>query len=671
MFIKKVFSKTLLSVCFVSCVAANAAQTEVIEISGFAYSNPANYTLIQRDELLQAGATVADVLKKTNGLQIREVSGLGNQVDVSMRGSTSKQVQLYIDGQLINDSQFGGFDLNQIPTEHIQSIEISKNQALGTGSTPIGGVIRINTYDPNKALTRVSAGAGRFGFYQGSLLISNIIANQQITAGINYLTSDNDYTYPVPQPIDDPNNPRNEPLKNNQFEKLSVYINNSFNWSAHQFKLSFQFNQQDKNLPNYQSNLATNYSALKSNSRRFSVNDDWLLANGALNSINIESYFEDKNERFINRANSNTNQVFDYQTDKFAVNLTSFWIFDSLTITPYLKYNHQEFESNSIYNGESRPCNGGSGCDVKARQQQIHLGSRFDWMILPNTLTGYLLLNQLNESNDNQINQLVSETNQDVSDKTANKSYVTFETGLSYDLQNTWLSPLTISAQLSQGARTPNLFERFGDRGLLKGNEDLLAETSNSLSVSFAQAFNAFEWQTSLYQQDVENAIVAIYNARNVGSYENVSQADVYGLELQLQYDLSKALQLSASSHFIDSTTHSPTPAFNHKKLPGIYHEQYQLGMHYQISNSWSASFVSAYDAALYYSRTNLIETNQQNKKGNPADRWVSDLMLNWEKDNIHASLAIKNLFDESYQDLANRPAVGRSFQIKLSIEEI
>ena len=107
---------------------------------------------------------MSDILKSINGIQIRQISGLGNPVSISIRGSNSKQVQLYIDGQLINDSQFGGFDLNQIPTEQIESIEISKNQAIGTGATPIGGVIRINTFNPNEDSKKMSLAIGSFRF---------------------------------------------------------------------------------------------------------------------------------------------------------------------------------------------------------------------------------------------------------------------------------------------------------------------------------------------------------------------------------------------------------------------------------------------------------------------------------------------------------------------------
>jgi vitamin B12 transporter len=158
MFFSKYF--TILFVCFFYpvWVGANERSDDAIEILTV-YDKAAifssHYQILSRKDFINTSQTLSDLLQAINGLQIRQIGGLGNPVSVSIRGSSSKQVQLYIDGQLVNDSQFGGFDLNQIPTEQIQSIEISKNQAIGTGSTPIGGVIRINTFNPVKVLPTV------------------------------------------------------------------------------------------------------------------------------------------------------------------------------------------------------------------------------------------------------------------------------------------------------------------------------------------------------------------------------------------------------------------------------------------------------------------------------------------------------------------------------------
>ncbi|MBN64178.1 MAG: hypothetical protein CME20_22695 [Gemmatimonadetes bacterium] len=46
---------------------------------------------------------LADTLRDQTGVQIRQSGGLGSNSAVSIRGSSSKQVQVYLDGMLLND----------------------------------------------------------------------------------------------------------------------------------------------------------------------------------------------------------------------------------------------------------------------------------------------------------------------------------------------------------------------------------------------------------------------------------------------------------------------------------------------------------------------------------------------------------------------------------------
>ncbi|HCM48081.1 MAG TPA: TonB-dependent receptor, partial [Colwellia sp.] len=124
--------------------------------------------------------------------------------------------------------------------------------------------------------------------------------------------------------------------------------------------------------------------------------------------------------------------------------------------------------------------------------------------------------------------------------------------------------------------------------------------------------------------------------------------------------------------HWIDSDTQSEYVAFNNKKLPGIYHQQYSAALSYQLNDTLAIKVNTNIDKELYFNRSNQFETNdEQNKTGNPANRIVTDLSLHWRVKNYSINLSCANLFDEYYQDLANRPAQGRSIQLKFSIEDI
>jgi outer membrane cobalamin receptor len=627
-----------------------------------------NYQLIPRENFINSSQTLADILQTINGLQIRQIGGLGNPVSVSIRGSSSKQVQLYIDGQLVNDSQFGGFDLNQIPTEQIQSIEISKNQAIGAGSTPIGGVIRINTYNPSKDKLKLSIVAGSFDHTELNLLYNKVFQANSLSVGGSYLKTDNNYNYLVPQSFTNSNQSSTEPLRNNQFEKKNIYINNNLSFENQKIRLTLQYNEQQKALPNYQNNTPENASSLSSDTWRLGYRHNIYSHIKWLDNLEFEVYQENKTERFLDSLADIKRLDANYETTKTHADITSSFVFDSeygdLAFTPFIELNLQHFDSLSFDKNGQISCNGISSCDVIAKQTQLLFGSRFEWQQNSGPLSAYSLLTQLNEDNQNiAVNQSDAQTFK------SEQKHQTQELGMVY--QGTHLKT-ELSA--SNGIRTPTLFELFGDRGLIKGSEELLPERAKTLN--FGVAYNNqvaqinYSLNAAVYHQQSDNAIVAIFNSSGVGTYENVSDAKLSGLELDTKITVSPALNLNLQANIVDSQTSSAIKSFNDKKLPGIYHQQYSVSLNYQISPLWKILLRSAVDKDLYFNRANIF-TSTNGQAGKPAQRRLTDIQLGYTTGVYSLNLSLNNLFDQQYQDLANRPAQGRNIQFKLSIQGI
>ena len=280
-----------------------------------------------------------------------------------------------------------------------------------------------------------------------------------------------------------------------------------------------------------------------------------------------------------------------------------------------------------------------------------------------------MLANQLHEDNTNiALNQVDAEKEQ------SDAQYNTQELGFSYGDKK-----LKTSFNWSNGVRTPTLFELFGDRGSFKGNANLLPEEAQTYALSLKYqetiASMPFDFSSSIYQQSMENAIVAIFSSSDAGSYTNVGSAELLGLELQVGSQITSALSFSMQAHLIDSVTQSENVAFNNKKLPGIYHQQFSAALSYQITDAWRIKVNTNIDNELYFNRPNRIQSDidhdKTGKTGNPANRIVTDLSLHWRVKHYSVNFSCANLFDESYQDLANRPAQGRSIQLKFSIEDI
>jgi vitamin B12 transporter len=671
MFFQKYFMLLVMCVFCPSWVDATERPVEGLEVLTIYEQQPAfssNYQVLAREDFINSSQTLSDILQSVNGLQIRQIGGLGNPVSVSIRGSSSQQVQLYIDGQLVNDSQFGGFDLNQIPTEQIQSIEISKNQALGAGSTPIGGVIRINTYNPSENKLKLSLAVGSFNHKELNLVYNKAFEANNLSVGGSYLITDNNYDYLVPQSFISSNQSSIEPLSNNQFEKKNLYLNNNLSFGTQQIRLTLQYNEQQKSIPNYQNNTPENTSNLSSDTWRLGYRHSIYTHLKWLDNLEFEAYQEHKTERYLDILADVKRLDAKYNTSKSHLDLTSSFIFNSqygdLSVSPFIELNKQDFDSLSVNKNGQINCNGISSCDVIAQQTQLLIGSRFEWEQQNTPLSAYSLMTQLNEKNQNiPVNQSNAQT------FNSNKDHQTQEIGIVYQAQH-----IKTELLASNGIRTPTLFELFGDRGLFKGSEELLSEQAKTLNLNVLYkntlAQMDFSINTSIYYQQSDNAIVAIFNSSGVGAYENVSDAVLNGLEFETKLAISAVLSINVQANIIDSQTSATIKAFNNKKLPGIYHQQYSLSLNYQFTPKWKIHLRNAVDKDLYFNRANIFESTNGHA-GKPAQRHITDIQLGYKTGVYRLNLSINNLFDQQYQDLANRPAQGRSIQFKLSIQGI
>jgi vitamin B12 transporter len=634
----------------------NTSDVEVIKVVNSHEFSRHNYQIIRREDFIHSAQNLSDILSQVNGIQIRKISGVGNPVSISIRGSSAKQVQFYIDGQLINDGQFGGFDLNQIPTEQIETIEISKSQALGTGATPIGGVIRINTYNPAEDTNKIALSLGSFGYQELAFMQNTAFKYHSLALGATYLASDNDYDYLVPSPLNDPNNPNTEPLVNNAFNKLSLFVNDSVQLGQHQLRSNISYNSQDKDLASYRNNSPNNNSSISSDKLRYSLEYSWISDINYLDTISTEYYGEDTDEdyqeRFLRTKQSRSN----YKTYKQHISIKPSFILPSLTFSPYIDASNETFSSLSLVNGDTKQCNSISACDLKATQQQFNLGGRLSWSSQSLPLTSYVLINRLSEDNSNIT---LNQTN--TSKKVISNAYHTKELGVSY---NTKITQSAVN--WSDGVRTPTMFELFGDRGAFKGNSNLLPEDAETFSASLnykdTLASVALTSTMAVYHQVMDNAIVAVFNTSGTGGYRNVSSAEIKGLEWQLSSQITNALSMSVQINLLDSHTNSAFVAFDNKKLPGIYHQQYSASLDYKFNKQWQIKINSQLDKALYFDRPNISSIS--NKR-------VTDLSVQWQLKNYRINFNCANLFNQAYQDLANRPAQGRSIQLKFSIEDI
>ncbi|HMB30873.1 MAG TPA: TonB-dependent receptor plug domain-containing protein, partial [Desulfohalobiaceae bacterium] len=109
-------------------------------------SSPIFFSVINKEQFEGKIVSLAEVIEKEAGVQVRQSGGLGSFSSVSLRGSSSDQVMVFLDGVLLNDASGGGVDLSNISLSDVESIEIYRGiTPANFGRSSIGGAINIRT----------------------------------------------------------------------------------------------------------------------------------------------------------------------------------------------------------------------------------------------------------------------------------------------------------------------------------------------------------------------------------------------------------------------------------------------------------------------------------------------------------------------------------------------
>ena len=130
-------------------------------------STPASIVVIGREEIEKSGAShVTEVLRGRGGVYVLDTIGDGGGASVSVRGfgqTSNANTLVLVDGRKLNNNDIGDPDLNTIPINDIERIEIVQGSA-GTlfGDQAVGGVINIITRRPEKLRADLNLTTGSY-----------------------------------------------------------------------------------------------------------------------------------------------------------------------------------------------------------------------------------------------------------------------------------------------------------------------------------------------------------------------------------------------------------------------------------------------------------------------------------------------------------------------------
>lgn len=150
----------------------------------------ASTTFITREQIEQQQLrSLKDILEQQAGMSLTGNGGPLTTTSLFMRGTTSKQVLVLIDGVRVNDANQGAFDFSHIRADDIERVEIVRGPySPQYGSDAIAGVIQIFTRKQQGV--DVSLRAGRFNTFETSVNAGVGDTANGLSIGAGYLDTD-------------------------------------------------------------------------------------------------------------------------------------------------------------------------------------------------------------------------------------------------------------------------------------------------------------------------------------------------------------------------------------------------------------------------------------------------------------------------------------------------
>ena len=611
-------------------------------------------SIVPSATLTRPGATLARVLSRETGVQVRQAGGLGSFSSATLRGSSSDQVMVYLDGLLLNDTSGGGVDLSAIDLLQARGVEIYRGVTpVQLSKASLGGAINIRTPRPEEEPGfRGLVGTGSFHEREAALLFNQRLGSVDALLSLSAAQSDNDFPFRNGNgtrftDADDFDDHRN----NDQTRQRSALLKlgHSTGDKTRQ-DLGFQYFNKNQHLPDTRNSPANTarldtetwrLQARHSNNR---IGDSAWNTRLGLNVSRAREVFSDPRS-LIGLGQQQTRSITD------GAGLESYWerIGERDSLAMLVNFRAENYRNDDLLNRVDKG---------RARRREWNLAfqdARFlgsdRWLVTPELRF---------QSTDDRFDIPNGNNSDDPTTIRHAWSQLSPKIGLRFQPRE----ELSLTANIGQYQRTPSFFELFGDRGLFLGNPalkpesginlDLGAQWRSDRSFGFVDAPNL---SIALFHRDVDNAISRVYNARGVGKSINIRGALASGLEWEARAGLARRLNLQFKGTLQHTENRSPFPAFHGKQLPGQAEATVSLFLDYpfrqgSVYYEYSGRFDSYYDTA------NLLPA---------ADQSLHSLGIRTVFRRLALALEISNLGNDVYEDFNGYPKPGRAFNLTLT----
>jgi len=542
-FLNKLYLFIIFSISISSLNDAFASEVKEIIIKGARIETSedifgSSIFILNSEEIRLRGIRSAiDAISSSPGVTTKKNGSFGGVGSVRIRGASSSQTLVLVDGVPVNDasSPGGGYNFEYLDTSNIERIEVLRgSQSTLWGSEAIGGVVNIFTKSAEDNSLSILSETGSFGL-------------KKINSEFGLVSNFGKFLFLVDDTSLDGISKADK--KDGNIEK------DGFEKNSYSFKGNMEVNNIEiKGLLSY----------IKSDVEYDSFGFVTGVQDGDERSIteeftgNLTLKFNLFGEKLENTFSFNQSDISrDYFTD------------NNLTFGADGETNLYRYQGNTGFGKSSKIAFGFEKKESIVSLDKLSIDSLF-------------FLYQFQPIKDLVVSAGIrNDDNKGFSSKTTRQISAAYKISESISIKSSW----------GEGFKVPTIFQTtFFCCGAKSANNNIRPEESTSYDLGFDYTLeDKFSLSLIYFKQDVNNQINFSFS---LGGYENIDFVESHGFEISINSKISEAVNLFINYSYIDSIDGSGLRLINIPKDSG------ELGLTYVSSSKLSGSMTIKYNGS-------------------------------------------------------------------------
>jgi iron complex outermembrane receptor protein len=607
---------------------------------------------VDAEEAARRGLDVRDLLPRVPSARVSSYGGVGQFASVSLRGSSADQVTVRVDGVPQNRALGGAVDLSTLPASQIETITVFRGfPPAAAGLSGLGGLVEIRTKRPREGQS------GQVDVLAGSLGTRRLAASWSggrsdgagLRLGVEALETDGDFRFVSDNGT--PENPEDDHWAeriNNDVRAVDLVASASGlrSWGG-ELSVSARLRDADRGIPGVDA-LQSPDARLDGQRATVHAAWDWEASRGGGARLLIDGFSQEDHLR--DDGLLGVGAGFQDQTTRITGG--------GAALTVRRAYGGHRLLGRFELRGERARVRDEVLDPVDRGGARRWLGALVVEDVF--SVAGWTLAPSVRwELQDDSFVPAGSGAVAPVQDG-VREAHWSGKLGIARPIGGGW----SLRGSVGRYVKVPSLEELFGDRGLVRGNPELVPESGEKLEIGVESGPRTGtgsgsgsarrRWQLSVvaFASRTDDLIWFVPLGIGTVKAQNIAAAEAVGVEATASVRLSPRLWVDASGTW--QRVRDVSEGYTHERqLVGRPERLGYLGVRWRPGR-WRVDYDLAYVGENYTDRLNTEE-------GRLPARAMHDVSIGRELGGgITVGVEVRNLLDQQARDVWRYPLPGR-----------